>query len=230
MATPRQLRCARDAACGRQAGRAGPAARLHSRSTAITTPTSCAMAVARSAGCRGANMATASAFRGSSKLLKKSSIPATFFVPAVTRTALPGRTAARHRGRARDRAAWLDSRAQFRSAREGRTGASPALGGNADRDHGHSPRRHAHALLGFLPGHAHHSARDGSPLRLLADGRRRSLRTEPGWRTHRDRGAARRVDQGRRGLFQHEPVSGVAALHAATGRAGYFPARVRSGL
>ena len=82
-------RCARDAACDRQAGRAAPAARLHFRSTAITTPTSCATAVARSAGCHGANTATASAFRAFSKLLKKSSIPATFFVPAVTALLYP---------------------------------------------------------------------------------------------------------------------------------------------
>ena len=67
------------------------------------------------------------------ELLKRSGIPATFFVPAVSALLYPDEQRARHRRRARDRAARLDSRAQFRPAREERTRAPSALGGRADR-------------------------------------------------------------------------------------------------
>ena len=74
---------------------------------------------------------------------------------------------------------WIHERNSLLPPR-GRARPADALGRRAGEDLRRAPRGHPHAVVGLQPEHARDHARDGPPLRLVADGRRRLLRA-PAW-------------------------------------------------
>ena len=146
------------------------------------------------------------------------------------RHAAPRRAATRDRGRPRAGDPQLDPRAQRTAGLRRRARPDLPGGRRAGEAVRRASRRHAHGLLGLQPPHAAHRARDGAPLRQLADGRRRALRARRGGSGNRRRRAAGRVDPRRCGLLQHGPGLVAAALHEPRRGALHLHARVRGGL
>ncbi len=154
------------------------------------------------------------------------SVPASFFMPAVSALLHPDEAAPRRRPRATRSASTAGSTSATCCCPRGR--ARPRCGRprHAGEAHRRAPGRHPHAVVGLRPTHAgHHRASMGLlyDSSLMADDDCYELLARR--RADRRRRAAGGVDPRRRALLQHGPLRRAAALHAAARRARHLCAR-----